>query len=41
MHHEFSLAYLSVFGLAPPDMITLALVRVTTTSDCDSIRSPR
>ena len=24
MHHEFSLAYLSVFGLAPPDMIILA-----------------
>ena len=24
MHHEFSLAYLSVFGLAPPDMISLA-----------------
>ena len=24
MHHEFSLAYLSVFGLAPPEMITVA-----------------
>lgn len=24
MHHEFSLAYLSVFGLAPPEMITIA-----------------
>lgn len=24
MHHEFSLAYLSAFGIAPPDMITIA-----------------